>query len=169
MNLPQIGAIAAMTTRSVIGINNDIPWHYPEDSKRFKRVTLGGAIIMGRKTWESIGSKPLPGRRNIVISRNQIIRSECYSNILNALEACESDENPIWFIGGGQIYTAALPYCSHLDITIVPDEIDSTHAVLFPDINEQHWKLESSTPLKSDPRLNIQTFSRMKPCSPENG
>jgi len=157
--MQKIGAIAAMTQNSVIGRDNGIPWHYSEDFKRFKRVTLGSAIIMGRKTWQSIGTKALPGRRNIVISRNEVEGIECYTSIEQAIEAC-SKESAIWLIGGGQIYSQGLMHCSHLDITRVPDAIEDDSAVCFPDIHPDHWQLESQQVLPEDPRLQVQRYTR---------
>lgn len=154
-----IGAIAAMTQDRVIGLNNGIPWHYSEDFKRFKRVTLNSAIIMGRKTWESIGSKPLPQRRNIVISRGVVEGVEHYSSIEQALQACW-EEKSVWLIGGGQIYAQGLSHCNHLDITRVPDVIDPDKAILFPEINSAHWKAGSTQVLAEDPRLQTQTYTR---------
>jgi len=155
-----IGAIAAMTKDRVIGVNNTIPWHYPEDFKRFKRVTLNGIIIMGRKTWESIGSKALPKRRNIVISRGTLDNVEYYASIEKALSACEDSARAIWFIGGGQIYSDAIYHCNHLDITTVPDSINPSNTVLFPEIDPDIWSAGESAPLVQDPRLLIQQFTR---------
>jgi dihydrofolate reductase len=155
-----IGAIAAMTKDRVIGVNNTLPWHYPEDFKRFKRVTLGSIIIMGRKTWESIGSKALPERRNIVISRNAVDNAEHYTSIDTALTACEDAPLDIWFIGGGQIYADAIAHCTHLDITTVPDTIDPGDTILFPGIDPDTWSAGKPTPLAADSRLSIQRFTR---------
>lgn len=155
-----IGAIAAMNKDRIIGKHNGIPWHYPEDFKRFKRVTLDSSIIMGRKTWESIRCKTLPQRRNIVISHHAVAGIEHYHNIADALAACVEDARPVWFIGGGHIYAAALSYCTHLDITTVPDNIDPTDAIVFPEIDSLLWTVTSSFALEADPRLQIQTFTR---------
>ncbi len=156
----KIAAIVAMTKDRVIGVKNKIPWHYPEDFKRFKRVTLGSIVIMGRKTWESIGSKALPERRNIVISRSELKDVEHYHSIQDALEACENSTMPIWFIGGGVIYEAALEFCNHLDITLVPNEIDPENAILFPPIDASEWIATPPTALEEDPRLSVQTYTR---------
>ncbi len=157
--MTNIGAIAAMTEDRVIGLNNGIPWHYSEDFKRFKRVTLNATIIMGRKTWESIGSKPLPKRRNIVISRNKVEGIEHYRSIEQAIEACDSNQ-AIWLIGGGQIYTQGLAYCDHLDITLVPDKIDTAGAILFPELDSHSWIAAPVEALAEDPRLQIQRYTR---------
>ncbi|MEE9446775.1 MAG: dihydrofolate reductase [Arenicellales bacterium] len=155
-----IGAIAAMNKDRIIGLNNAIPWHYSEDFKRFKRVTLNSTIIMGRKTWESLGKKALPKRRNIVISRSKVADIESYTSINEALNQIEADE-PIWFIGGGQIYQAALGYCNLLDITTVSDDVETTDAIFFPEIDADIWQAQPSEPLTADPRLSVQRFTRI--------
>ena len=156
----QIGAIAAMTRDRVIGMKNAIPWHYSEDFKRFKRVTLGSILIMGRKTWESLGCNALPGRRNIVISRDSVADIEHYSSIEKALLGCQDNEQDIWFIGGGQIYSQALRYCTVLDITIVPDHIDPRNSIRFPEIDPSIWETVNSAPLEADPRLSVRRYVR---------
>ncbi len=144
---PTIGAIAAMTEDRVIGLDGGIPWHYPEDLKRFKRITMGAAIIMGRLTWESINCKALPGRRNIVISRNPVQAVEHYDQIQQALAACDGQDicQDIWVIGGGQIYQATFQWLTRLDITYVPDRIDRPDAVHFPVIDPQVWQTTETT------------------------
>ena len=149
-----------MTRDRVIGVENTIPWHYSEDFKRFKRVTLGAILIMGRKTWESLGCKALPGRRNIVISRKPVAGIEHYTTIEQALEACRESEQDIWFIGGGEIYGAALQYCTLLDITTVPDRIKIQGAVRFPKIDPETWTAGDPVPLEADPRLSVQRYTR---------
>ncbi len=152
-----IGAIAAMTKGRVVGSQNAIPWHYSEDFKRFKRITLGSTLIMGRNTWESVGSKPLPKRRNIVISRKGVKGVESYKLIDEAFAAVE-DDGDVWVIGGGQIYRETLRRCNLLDITTVPDDIDPENSVLFPHIDSNHWFGGPKRPLTTDPRLSCQRF-----------
>ena len=130
---PIRGAIVAMTNDRIIGAGGKLPWHYPEDLKRFKQRTMGCAIIMGRKTWDSINRKALPGRRNIVISRSEVADVEHYNNIKDALNACKNKDT--WIIGGSQIYHAAMPYLNLLDVTNVPDVIAQEDAVKFPEID----------------------------------
>ncbi len=157
----QIGAIAAMTRDRVIGLNNDIPWRYPEDWKRFKEITLNSTVIMGRKTWESIGSKPLPLRQNIVITRSKLARLEGVAHTSSIEIALDiADKEIIWFIGGGNIYAQALQYCDHLDITWVPDIISDPNTIRFPEISPEAWQAETEQPLASDPRLVTQQFHR---------
>jgi len=105
---PLRGAIVAMTRDRVIGVDGKLPWHYPQDLRRFKQRTMNCAIIMGRVTWDSIDRNPLPGRRNIVISRSGVTGAECHPTIAAALNACAGIDT--WFIGGAQIYQAAMPY-----------------------------------------------------------
>ena len=101
------GILVAVSPEGIIGKDNSIPWHYPEDLKRFKKLTLGKTVIMGRNTWESIPEKqrPLPDRRNIVITRTNVKDVECFNSIEKAVETCKGD---IWYIGGAGIYKEAL-------------------------------------------------------------
>ena len=134
---PLRGAIVAMTRERVIGVDGGLPWHYSEDLKRFKRRTMGCAVVMGRVTWDSIGRKALPGRRNIVISRAGLSGVEHYGSVEQAIEACQ--DRDLWVIGGGQIYKAAMPYLNLLDVTWVPDNIELDDAVRFPQIDSSCW------------------------------
>jgi len=137
------GAIAAMTHNRVIGLDNRIPWHYPEDLKHFKQRTINTTVVMGRKTWESIGKQPLVHRRNIVISHQRIQNVEWYSDPVTALIQCESDDT--WIIGGAQIYQVTMDWVNLLDITLVPDRVASDQATFFPFIDQKIWQLQSQT------------------------
>jgi len=156
------GAFVAMNERQVIGVNGDLPWHYSEDLKRFKRMTLGSAIIMGRLTWESIGARPLPGRRNMVISRQDLEGVECFRS---AADAAAVTDQPVWFIGGGQLYGSALELCHVLDVTWVPDRVDDSSAVRFPDIDPARWIPGPRTIMSEDTRLQNQRFYRVDPLN----
>ncbi len=144
-----------MNEDRVIGVNGDLPWHYSEDLKRFKRMTLGSAIVMGRLTWESIGGKPLPGRRNMVITRSTIEGVECFTSVAAAASATTQ---PVWFIGGGQLYQSALELCHVLDVTWVPDRVTDPTAVRFPAIDPDRWIPGPRTPMAEDERLHNQRF-----------
>ena len=135
---PLRGAIVAMTRDRVIGVDGGMPWHYSEDLKRFKRRTMGCAVIMGRVTWDAIGRKELPGRRNIVISRSVVAGVEHYDGIEQAMEACR--EQDLWVIGGEQIYRVAMGYLNLLDITWVPDVIERDDVARFPEIDGACWR-----------------------------
>src|SRR5438067_9831623 len=113
-----ITLVVAMDANRGIGIDNKLPWHLPEDLAHFKRVTLGHPIIMGRKTWDSIG-RPLPGRRNIVITRNpqwHADGTERASSLTSALDLARN-ESKVFVIGGGEIYAQALPLADELVLT----------------------------------------------------
>ncbi|WNJ94227.1 type 3 dihydrofolate reductase [Vibrio ruber] len=131
-----ISMIAAMANNRVIGKENQMPWHLPADFAWFKRCTLGKPIIMGRKTFESIG-KALPGRQNIVITRNPQFHADgvdVTDSLENALTlAGEVDE--VMIIGGGSIYQAGLPLASRLYLTYIQAEIDGD--TRFPDIGTE--------------------------------
>lgn len=152
------GAFVAMNDDHVIGVNGDLPWHYSEDLKRFKRMTMSSAIIMGRLTWESIGAKALPGRRNMVITRSDIEGVECFRS---AADAANASDQPVWFIGGGQLYQSALNLCHVLDVTWVPDRVTDPSAVRFPDIDSSQWKPGPRAPMAEDERLQCQRFYRV--------
>jgi dihydrofolate reductase len=111
-------AIAAMSENRVIGNQGDIPWHLPEDFKWFKATTMGGILIMGRKTFESIG-RPLPGRETFVLSRTprNIPNVHCFTD-LAMLDQMQTDKT-VWIAGGGEIYRQMLPHCDTLYLTRV--------------------------------------------------
>ena len=147
----------AVTQDRVIGVDGNLPWRYSADLKRFKQLTLGTTIIMGRGTWESIGAKLLTGRRNIVITRSLLDGVQCYTTIPAALATCTGD---VWFIGGGQLYTAALEFCDFIDVTQVPDKISVGDIVFFPELDPGVWQAEPMIPLAADPRLSHRRYYR---------
>ena len=150
------GILVATSPEGIIGKDNTIPWHYSEDLKRFKRLTVGKNIIMGRKTWESLPIKPLPDRRNIVITRNPIDNVECFKSIKDAVSTCEGD---IWFIGGAGIYEEAMSLADFIDMTLVPDKITGDNCVYFPEIG-QEWEESEKKPLENDSVLMHKIYTR---------
>ena len=146
-----------MSAERVIGQAGGLPWHYPEDLKRFKRLTLDTTIIMGRRTWESIGSKALPGRQNKVITRATLSHVPCFTSVQAALDSCSGD---IWFIGGGQLYTEALKYCDFVDVTWVPDQVEGENLVYFPELDRSLWDAGPRLAFATDSRLACQRFTR---------
>jgi dihydrofolate reductase len=128
-------AIVAMSLNRAIGKDNKLPWHLPEDLKWFKKLTTGNVIIMGRKTWESIG-KPLPNRESIVVSRTDIpgIRTVRSLNEINP----NADAREYFIIGGAQLFREALPLCSDLYLTLVKREVDGD---VFLDPFEENFSL----------------------------
>lgn len=139
-----ISMIAAMSTNRVIGKDNALPWHLPNDLRFFKESTLGKPIIMGRKTFESIG-RPLPGRPNLVVTTNPDFKAEgviIVNDLDSALEVAEGlvpmdAPNEIMVIGGGQIYAQALAKASRLYITQVDAEIEGD--AFFPEFDRNEW------------------------------
>ncbi len=138
-----VSAIVAVAKNNVMGKDNDIPWYLPADLKYFKATTLNRHIIMGRKTFQSIG-RPLPKRTNIVITRQPFfIASGCLTShsVEHALSlAHDNGEEEAFIIGGGQIYEMSMPYWDRLYLTEVDLEIDGD--VFFPKINFDEWNLK---------------------------
>jgi dihydrofolate reductase len=150
------GILVAVSPEGIIGKNNSIPWHYSADLKRFKRLTIGNTVIMGRKTWESLPIKPLPNRRNIVITRSSIEEIDCFQSIDDALQTCEGD---VWFIGGAGIYEEAMKKADLIDMTLVPDNITGKNCIYFPKIGNE-WKEGGNNRLEEDPKLGHKTYTR---------
>ncbi|RZT41512.1 dihydrofolate reductase [Cupriavidus agavae] len=131
--------IVARARNGVIGRDNTLPWRLPEDLQHFKRTTLGAPIIMGRKTWDSIG-RPLPGRRNIVVSRNRDLKldgAEVVGSLEDAQRLCVGVDQ-VFLIGGAQLYAEALPSADRLIVT----EIDADVAgdAFFPAVDRSTWQ-----------------------------
>ena len=146
-----------MNQERIIGKDGGLPWHYSEDLKRFKRKTIDATVIMGRKTWESIGSKPLPRRRNIVISRKPVANVESYTSIKTAINQVDGD---IWIIGGGQIYNSSLEYCNAVDVTWIEVKVDGENLVRFTDLDAEFWDAGEKIVNEDDARLVHQLFTR---------
>lgn len=131
--------IVARAKNGVIGADNQLPWKLPEDLKHFKETTLGHPIIMGRNTWESLG-RPLPGRRNIVVSRNTRYSpegAEVFSSLDDAIDAC-SGSDKVFIIGGAQIYEQAMNMADTLIVTEV--DIEVVGDAHFPNIDPENWE-----------------------------
>jgi dihydrofolate reductase len=138
MTKPKISLICAMANNRVIGLNNQMPWHLPADLKHFKETTMGKPIVMGRKTFESIG-RPLPGRRNLVITRNSDYRPdgvEVVSSIEEALELLNEAEE-IMITGGGNIYQQTIEMADRLYLTFIDLATDGD--AFFPEYQHLHW------------------------------
>lgn len=141
----ELAVIVAAAANGVIGRNNALPWHLPEDLRYFKRVTMGKPIVMGRKTYESIG-RPLPGRANIVISRQENYAPEgvhVVSGLAEALALAEDialidGSTELMVIGGAEIYRAALPIARRLYLTQVHAEVEGD--AYLPDIDWKQWR-----------------------------
>ena len=136
-----LAIVVAMTSDRVIGLDGDMPWHIPEDLKHFRRVTVGHAIIMGRKTHESIG-RPLPKRQNIVVTRNSEAAFEgcdvahSLSEAIGMARRAGDDEPRI--VGGGAIYALALPLATRMFLTEV--DLDVSGDTFFPAYDPMEWR-----------------------------
>jgi dihydrofolate reductase len=136
--MPTINVIVAMARNRVIGINNTLPWRLPADLQHFKALTMGHHLIMGRKTYESIG-KPLPGRTTVIVTRNADYRVEgCLTamSIDAAIAACGNDPE-IFFVGGAELYAQVLPRADRLYLTEIQADFDGD--AHFPDFDRSAW------------------------------
>ncbi|OCX60942.1 dihydrofolate reductase [Thioclava sp. SK-1] len=134
-----ITLIVARARNGAIGKGNEIPWHAPQDLKMFQRETMGGAIIMGRNTWDSLPFKPLKNRFNCVVSKDTSLSENVFQDIKSAISACHAQGHQrIYGIGGEGIYKAMLPLAQRLMITEVDLTIDAADAY-FPEIDEADW------------------------------
>jgi dihydrofolate reductase len=134
-----ITIIAAIGKNGELGKDNDLIWHLPDDLKRFKKVTAGHHVIMGRKTFESLG-KPLPNRTNIIITRNNHFKADgclIVNSLQAAIEAAKADDNP-HILGGAEIYEQAIEIADILDITHVDATLEAD--AFFPKIDPSIWK-----------------------------
>ncbi|PMP09734.1 diacylglycerol kinase [Vibrio breoganii] len=143
-----VSMIAAMANNRIIGKDNQMPWHLPADFTWFKKCTMGKPVIMGRKTYESIG-RPLPGRHNIVISRDAELTIEGVTTVTSIESALEvvADEPEVMIIGGGSIYKHCLPMADKLYLTYIDLEVDGD--TQFPDWGKG-WKQTHSEQYLSD-------------------
>ncbi len=141
--LSKLSAIVAMTPERVIGKDNDLPWRLPEDLKMFKRTTAGHPVIMGRKTWDSLGKyKPLPGRQNIVITRDKAWSDEGAEVIysIDNLQNLDMQHEHVFVIGGAEIYSLFLPKLDELIVSHVYKTYDGD--TQFPEFNKYFNKYE---------------------------
>jgi len=149
-----------MSDARVIGRGGGLPWNIPEDLRHFKNVTLGHAVVMGRKTYDSVG-KPLPKRRNIIVTRDASLRREG-AEIAPTLEAAldlayQTDEEPR-ILGGSQIYALALPLATRMIVTFVHRDVDGD--TRFPPIAWSDWQEISRRKAESEPDVEFVEFTR---------
>ena len=135
-----ISLIAAMDRNRLIGNRNQLPWHLPADLAHFKKITLNKPILMGRKTYESIG-RPLPGRQNIVLTHNRSLNIEGVTVVNSLEEAIESlkDASELMVIGGSTLYELALPQAQRMYLTYVDGEFEGD--AWFPEFDENEWNI----------------------------
>lgn len=142
-NAPKIIMVAALDQNQVIGVDGGMPWHLPEDLKHFRRVTKNRPVVMGRKTFESIG-RPLPKRVNIILTRDRSYSAEGVTIVYSVEEALAEagqamtpELQEIMIIGGAEIYTLFLPYATDLILTYVEATLEGD--TLFPTVNQESW------------------------------
>ncbi len=139
-----LSIIVAVAENNAIGKDNDLIWYISDDLKRFKRLTTGHTILMGRKTYESLPNGALPNRENVVITRNKnLVLEKCtmlYS-IEEAIEKYTNSEEEVFVIGGGSIYEKLLPYAHKIFLTKVHSNFEAD--VFFPEIDSNNWKVIS--------------------------
>ena len=158
-----ISIIVAASANNVIGSQGDLPWRLSDDLKRFKAMTMGKPIVMGRKTWESIG-RPLPGRQNIVITRQADFQADGCDVVSSprAALAAAGGADEIMVIGGSQVYALFLPDAERLYLTRVHTKIEGD--AYFPEIRESEWRLVSDEDHAADDRnafdFSFRTYER---------
>ena len=154
----RLSIIVAMDANRVIGHENSLPWHLPADLKHFKQITMGKPILMGRKTWESIG-RPLPGRTNIVITRDSNYSAEgciVVHSVEEALHAAQGHEE-VMVIGGEQLYRQVLPDADRLYITQVEGEFPGD--TFFPELDMAGWReVERSAHARDEKNAHACSF-----------
>lgn len=154
-----------MAENRVIGRNRALPWHLPDDMKRFKSLTMGHAVIVGRKTFDTMG-KPLPGRRNIVLTRDRRWSSpgvEVTHDLAGAI-ALVSGDGLVFVAGGAEIYELALPSANRLDLTVVHARVDGD--AFFPEFSASDWTLAEDEKHAADGRhalpFSFRRYQRVK-------
>lgn len=164
-----LSLIVAFAENRVIGLDNQMPWHLPADLKHFKAKTLGKPIIMGRKTWDSLG-RPLPGRLNVVVSRQadlQLEGAEVFTSLDAAIVradqwAREQGVDELMLIGGAQLYTQALPLAQRLYLTRIA--LSPQGDAFFPEVDLRQWHCESReehAALEQQPAYAFETWQRV--------
>ena len=134
--------VAAVARNGVIGVGGGLPWHLPEDLRRFKELTIGHVLVMGRRTYESIG-RPLPGRTTVVVTRrpdwsagaDEVIRAR---DVPGALALATEIDDEVFVVGGGQVYEEALPLADRLELTFVDAEPEGD--TFFPEVDWSQWR-----------------------------
>ncbi|MGH8224698.1 MAG: type 3 dihydrofolate reductase [Gammaproteobacteria bacterium] len=164
-----IALVAAVAENGVIGRGGEMPWHLPADLAHFKRITMGKPIVMGRRTFEAIG-RALPGRRNIVVSRNADFKASGVERAANleAALALADDAEEVMVIGGGELYRAALPFAQRIHLTRIQAKIEGD--TFFPEFDASEWhetaREERTADEKNAYTLTFLTLER-KQASPD--
>ena len=156
--LPKLNIIVAQSENRAIGLDGDMPWHLGGDLKRFKALTMGHPVVMGRRTWESLPKRPLVGRRNIVFSQSEDFAPEgaevvhSINGLFELLKDCDDD---VFVIGGGRIYNMLMPFTSRLYITCVHRTYDNADTY-FPVIDLSEFKKVNETERMTDEKSGLE-------------
>jgi dihydrofolate reductase len=159
----QVNLIYARSANGVIGNNNTLPWHLPEDMAHFKRMTTGWPVIMGRKTWDSLPPRfrPLPGRSNVVVTRQAQWAAQgalVATSLPDALKLCETSEQ-VWVIGGAQIYQQAEPFAQRIEVTEIDQDFEGD--AFAPKLGT-HWTEAAREPHVSSNGLKFSFITYKK-------
>src|SRR5690554_5787328 len=168
-NTLPVSLIVAATRNQVIGLENQMPWHLPDDLRYFKQCTLGKPIVMGRKTWESLG-RPLPGRLNIVVTRQAVAEyagAEGFSDLAASLQrgrewASQQGVDEVMLIGGVQLYQQALPLAQRIYLTRIDLELEGD--TFFPVLDPQQWRktdAQTHAPHNEQPGYTFEVWQRI--------
>jgi dihydrofolate reductase len=158
-----IKIISAISLNNIIGSNNTLPWagNYKEDLQFFKKMTINQTVIMGSSTYNSIG-KPLPNRRNLVLTRRLVPRNiggvEHFLSLEAALQVCDND---CWIIGGGKVYEKAIQFADEMYITTIPEIIDGENLIYFPKFDESKFSLKEKIELNKEKNLYCNIYSKI--------
>jgi len=158
----KISIVVAMDANGVIGRDNELPWHLPADLQHFKKTTMGKPILMGRKTWESIG-RPLPGRTNIVITRDSDYQADgcVVVNSIDAAMAAAGEQDEVMVIGGAEFYRQVLPRADTLYLTRIHASFDGD--TVFPELNAADWReVERSDQSADEKNPHDYSFIRLE-------
>ena len=158
-------SIVLVDSENAIGKNNKLLVHITEDMKRFKEITEGNVVVMGRKTWDSLTNKPLKNRLNCIISTQLDIQEEnvkVFRSVEDCIKFLNNIDKDVYIIGGGEIYHQFMPYCNKLLITRVKYNYNGT--VYFPSISFEEWRLKSKSNTKREENVeyNYETWERIR-------
>lgn len=155
---PEVAIIVAVTRNGVIGRRGDMPFHIPADLRRFKAITMGHPLVMGRRTFDSLPNGALPGRRNIVVSRSvdTLPGAEIARSLEAAFEMCASDPTTeIMVCGGGEIYRQTIEVASRIYLTVIDADV-ADGDTFFPEIDPEIWKAEGEEQVVVDQRSGLK-------------
>ncbi len=153
----KISLIAAMSENRVIGLNNAMPWHIPEELQHFKQLTMGKPMIMGRKTFDAIGRKLLPGRKTIVLTRDQDLDFDGVTVVHSVMEALEAagDVSEVMIVGGSKVYKEFLPLAHSIYLSIISQQYSGD--AFFPELDFDVWHLTSQ---EQHQKFCVQRFDK---------